>query len=329
MESVERVRCRPQSIQEEMSRCRFRVINLPGERGRLRREHIQVSCLDRLKSEYPELDVGFTDGIVARELHWDSSVGSHQHSVHTTEFNGQQYVADEELWCAPTRNQAENMRREFAQRGWIPPLWTAFLQDCSEPNSWGYVGCQLAHVEAWRAAYEAGVDWLMICEDDVCPVPLFDMDWTDIWGVVAQQIHELRKRGEHWHLLFVGKGSSVSPEGKMVTPLIAECGYNIKMHCYCISREGLQLLLPSALPYHSIRPQDEILASLNVQGCHPRAGIAKKIRQLFPGVDTFRSLCFPWWGIVFQLQYFEQYRDSEMCRSAIGELGQEGRASGR
>jgi len=156
------------------------------------------------------------------------------------------------------------------------------------------------------------------------------MDWAEVWGVVAEQVHELRSKGERWDLLFVGKGSSVSAEGRLVTPLVAECGYNIKMHCYCISRQGMAKLLASRLPFTAIRPQDEILATLNVQGRHPRQRLREKVRELFPqGVDGFRSLCFPWWGIVFQMQHFEQHRNSELCRSAIGELGSEGNPGAR
>jgi len=336
MEAVERARHLTEEtvpvrdeLEDEARRCHLRFINIPGERGMLRREHVRATCLEGLRAVYPELDVGFTDGIIARELHWTPHNNSpHRHRVQTTELNGRVYVADEEVWHPPTQNEADHMLRTFSQAGWNMSIWKAFLQDCSEPNSWGYVGCQLAHVEAWRAAHSAGVDWLLICEDDVCPIPLFDMDWVDVWSVVACEVRELRSKGERWDLLFVGKGSSVSPEGRYVTPLVVECGYNIKMHCYCISYEGMSKLLASELPFCSIRPQDEILASLNVQGRHPRERIRQKIDELFPAVGGFRSLCFPWWGIVFQLQHFEHHRNSEICRSAIGELGQEAEKQG-
>lgn len=324
MHAVQRARLMSVELLAEAYRCQLRVINLPGERGRLRREHIQANCFNQLLAAYPFLDVGFTNGVVARDLHWKPVQGSHRHRVQKTEVNGQEYVADEQMWHAPTQNEADQMHRSFHQAGWTSGLWRAFLQDCSEPNSWGYVGCQIAHVEAWRAAYSSGVEWLMMCEDDICPMPLFGMNWVEIWGIVAGEVRALQEQGESWDLLFVGKGSSVSPEGRQITPLIVECGYNIKMHCYCVSRRGLAKLLSSELPYRCIRPQDEVLASLNVQGKHPRKQINEKITELFPAVDSFRSLCFPWWGIVFQMQHFEQHRDSELCRSAIGELGQEG-----
>jgi len=321
-QAVLQVRRELRSMLPETTRSRLRVINLPGERGRARRDHIEKTCLDPLRQTFPSLDVGFADGVVAKDLRWSTETIQNTR-VDTVAVSGQTYTANHELWHGPDGHEVSGMQRIFAADGWNAFLWQAFLQDCSEPNSWGYVGCQIAHVEAWREALAAGVEWLLVCEDDVCPIPLFDLDWVEVWAIVAREVMALAAMAEPWDLLFVGKGSSVSKEGRMITPLIVECGYNIKMHCYCISKQGMAKLLASRLPYSSIRPQDEVLAALNVQGRHPRERLREKIKQLFPAVHSFRSLCFPWWGIVFQLQHFEHHRSSELCRSAIGELGRE------
>merc|ERR1719223_888945 len=98
MEAIGRARQHPCRLLEEQTRCRFRVINLPGDRGRARREHIEGSCLARLRAAFPGVDADFTDGVVARELQWKTGFGLHQQRVHTTEFRGRVYVADEELW---------------------------------------------------------------------------------------------------------------------------------------------------------------------------------------------------------------------------------------
>lgn len=313
-------------LEQASRRARLRVINISGPRGAKRREHMNANCISKLQQWYPLLDVGFTEGIVAAELDWTlrpEELGR-EHAIRETTYNGRTYVANEEAWHGPTQQEIPEMMQRFAEYQMTMQLWPAFLQDCSEAMTWGYVGCQLAHVEAWKAAYDAGFEWLMICEDDIMPTPMFEVDWIDIWGIVAEQIMMLDEIGEGWDLLFVGKGSSVSPEGRFITPLLVECGYNIKMHCYCISRRGMAKILASDLAFTPIRPQDEILASLNVCGRHPRQLVADQIRRLFPDVDSWRSLCFPWWGIVYQLQHFEHHRNSELAQSAIQDLGNKG-----
>eukprot|EP00811_Abedinium_folium_P032789 NODE_5806_length_1733_cov_7.801993.p1 GENE.NODE_5806_length_1733_cov_7.801993~~NODE_5806_length_1733_cov_7.801993.p1 ORF type:complete len:476 (-),score=84.74 NODE_5806_length_1733_cov_7.801993:182-1609(-) len=321
-DAVENARRRPPSVLAELPRCRFRVINLPDERGAKRRHHIDQSCMLPLRHHFPGIDAGYTDGIVAKDLVWTDLPGADRrpHFEKEIMYNGQRYVADQALWHVPTRNEQNVMTVNGQRDGFIREQFHAFLKGEDEPCSWGYTGCQLAHVEAWRAAYAAGVDWLMISEDDVLPIPLFGMDWADIWGVIAHEIHLLRQANEEWDLLYIGKGSATSAEGPFVTPLVIRAGYNLKMHCYCLSRRGLERMLAAPLSYSSIRPQDEILAALSIQGRHPRDCISERIRAGFPKASEFRSLAFAFWGIVFQLQQFKLLHScSHLCDESVAE----------
>mmetsp|Transcript_74558 Transcript_74558/g.235585 ORF Transcript_74558/g.235585 Transcript_74558/m.235585 type:complete len:456 (+) Transcript_74558:55-1422(+) len=321
-QAVEHARRRPASVLTEVPRCRFRVINLPGERGAKRRSHIERTCLGPLRKHFPALDAGFTPGIIAKDLEWSDCPGveGQRHFKKEIVHNGQRYVADQSLWHAPSKNERAVMTLNGQRYGFIEQQFHAFLKGEDEECSWGYTGCQLAHVEAWREAYAAGAEWLFLLEDDVLPAPLFGMDWADVWGVVAHEVHSLRDQGEEWDLMYVGKGSATSTEGPFVTPLVIRAGYNLKMHCYCLSRRGLERMLRAELSYMSIRPQDEILAALSIQGRHPRECVADRIRECFPDVEDFRSVAFAFWGIVFQLQQFKlMHSCSHLCNEDVAE----------
>lgn len=240
-------------------------------------------------------------------------------------WHGFEFVQDSELWSLDSSKEfSKVMRSRFRSLGFHEGKfnWERFVKDSTVPMTPGYIGCQIAHFECWREADFP--DWLLVIEDDAVPIPVMGLDWVDVFGLLCNEIAELRVDGEEWDLLWVGRSLSMSCEQEMldrfaglVPSLLIEPGYVVGMHCYCLSRRGLKRLLQSELPRTVVRPIDEMIGALNLGGRHPRERFEARIMGLGSSIDlkNWRSLAFPYLGLAVQMCDLDHYRDFNCSRS--------------
>jgi len=249
--------------------------------------------------------------------------------VQCLERGGQEYLVDTSLWReAWPEEELQQIERRMAEMDWFPLAWLNYPKDLMEPQTPGFVGGHISHVEVWRWALSSGLDWVMVLEDDATPSRGFGLAWTDIWHVVDQQVAELVEAGVPWDILYVGHTPSYTREGREVTPLIVATGYCLRTHSYCLSRQGLRKLLSSQVASRvTHRPQDEVLASLALLAAglqHPRADFDAVLREMAPS-EPWLALAFKGDGLVSQL---EDQEDSSRARSNTAAAGSARAAEG-
>lgn len=171
-----------------------------------------------------------------------------------------------------------------------------------------------------------GPEWLLVVEDDAVPLPEFELDWSDVLALLCREIAALRRSRTPWDLIWVGRSAAMGPEPTAwpedldgePPSLLVRPGYCILIHCYCLSRRGIQRLLDAPLSHTVLRPLDEVFGALNLGGRHLRRRFGERLQKLGRGkelLSDFRCLAFPFRGVVVQLEDTDEYGDSELATS--------------
>lgn len=271
-----------------------------------RRSMLHEECLKPLAAA--GVDVTFHDGCVGRDLPLDLHLLQHG-GIQSVIRGGVEYTVDTTMWKDTWSHQELTVvEQRMASMDWFPLAWLSFPKDVMEAQTPGFVGGHISHAETWRNAYEAGVDWLMVLEDDATPSQQHGLTWLDVWNVMSSQISQLRDCGSDWDIIYVGRTPSYTPEGEEITPLLVPTGYCLRTHTYCLSRAGLRKLLGSLVATTiTHRPQDEILGTLTLLSSglyHPREDFDTMLRRLAPR-EPWRALAIRYNGLTSPLEDIE------------------------
>lgn len=293
-------------------RSALRAINVPQLQPD-RRLALETDCIAPLRAA--GVDAAFHDGCMGKDLPLDLHELSHG-GVQSVQWNGIDYIVDTTLWKGSwTHEELDEVERRQAMMDWFPLAWLNFRKDVLEPQTPGFVGGHISHVEVWRWAHAAGLNWVMVLEDDATPSRAYGLSWVDTWLIVSAQVACLQDAHIPWDILYVGRTPSYTREGREVTPLIVPVGYCLRTHTYCLSSAGLRKLLQSEIATTiTHRPQDEILATLTLLAAglwHPRADVDAMVRRMAPK-ERWLALAFKGDGITSPL---EDVEDTARARS--------------
>lgn len=292
----------PQDLRIEQAHACLRVINLPSAKER--QKLISRTIMHPLQSHGVEAD--FFAGVDGRTLPLDTA--AFKGGVQKFPFADEEYTIDCETWAGTALdvNVVEELEARhasiFKYEG--PDHRNSVCKNCLNSITPGLVGGHISHSRVWHEALaRPELDWVMILEDDAVPDPRLGLDWPAIWDIVSGEVTELRRRGESWDMLYVGRYPSGSPEGRCLNRVLVEPGWCCRTQTYCLSRRGLERLCASGLVHHLFHcPQDEVLGSLIVND-HINPGLARKIQAHCP--SGWRALAFRHWGLTLQLMDVE------------------------
>ena len=130
-------------------------------------------------------------------------------------------------------------------------------------NSWynrplkkGEVGCMLSHIDVLKQAYDEGLDYVLILEEDFSKKRKLDL------SVIPKDYQ--------WDILFLGR-NPVSDDIEIINDELVVPGYSYCTHAILYRRSGIERILQGS-PEKYIMPWDEYLAATYTT--HPRKDLS-------------------------------------------------------
>jgi GR25 family glycosyltransferase involved in LPS biosynthesis len=113
----------------------------------------------------------------------------------------------------------------------------------------GEAGCMLSHYQCIKAAYDAGLETILVLEEDFVPTNKFP---TNI---------ELDSVPDDWSILYLDRNALWENELK-VNKHITKVGYTYNNHAYLVSRKGMEEVVNSSI-LDNIIVSDEFFPAIN------------------------------------------------------------------
>jgi hypothetical protein len=301
-------------VDAELSQSCLWTISLP--LATERRTLIESSILRPLQAIGVEAE--FFNAVDGRKLPLDASM--FRGGVQKFTFGDTEYVIDCSCWAGSAFGPfGAHIVEEFERRHASifkyegPDHRNSVCKNILNSITPGLVGGHLSHAGVWKEALararQGSLDWVMILEDDAIPDPRLGLDWPAVWRITAHHIADLRRRKEQWDILYVGRYTSGTPEGRSLSRILVEPGWCCRTQTYCLSRQGLERLVNSGLVERLFDcPQDEVLGSLIIND-HINPLMAKQIQAHCP--PNWRALAFKHWGLTLQLMDVETTQRAE------------------
>ena len=159
-------------VSAEMGRSMFRMINLAkgaphSTVATQRRTLMERECICPLRAA--GVDAAFFEGCVGMLLPLDIDLLV-RGGVQEVSWRGSTYEIDTRLFIGRGNAVALRcMEARFREMDFFPLFWHALEKNHQEPQTPGFVGGYISHAEVWKEAYQRGLDWALVAEDDCIP----------------------------------------------------------------------------------------------------------------------------------------------------------------